>query len=189
MNIKAKAVCSFTLVLTLAILATGCAHKNDKMPESTDPQKSYNDTIRASIRSSTKTFQNCYDGLLKKYPKAKRSGRMILKWLIIEKGEVRDTKIVSSDFKNKDFESCMVAAVNKISFAEPKANVHTEVVYPFSFSEEPGESLGAKKNDTTTVVEPQDAKAKANEKEVKKSEEVKKPEDAKKPETPKETPK
>lgn len=91
------------------------------------------EAIRRVIRSKLNEVKSCYERALNTLEKGKRmEGKVVLGWEIIEKGQARNVKVVSSTLGNSAVEDCIRRRLASWIFPEPPAGMTAEVqAYPF----------------------------------------------------------
>lgn len=90
--------------------------------------------VRRVVLAHLNQIQACYTRELNKLDRAKRadlSGKVILKWDIIEKGAAKNVKVIGSTLNNKSIEECMRERLATWQFPEPPVGLVGEVTYPF----------------------------------------------------------
>lgn len=90
--------------------------------------------VRRVVRAHLNQIQACYTRELNKLDRAKRaelSGKVVLKWDIVEKGAAQNVKVVGSTLNSKAVEECMKERLATWQFPEPPAGLVGEVTYPF----------------------------------------------------------
>lgn len=91
------------------------------------------EAIRRVIRSKLNEVRSCYERALNTLEKGKRmEGKVILGWEIIERGQARNVKVVSSTLGNPGVEECIRRRLASWTFPEPPTGMIAEVqAYPF----------------------------------------------------------
>lgn len=92
------------------------------------------EAVRRVVRAHINQIQACYSRELNKLDRAKRaqlSGKVILKWDIIERGAAANVKVVGSTLNNKPIEDCIRERLATWQFPEPPTGLVGEVTYPF----------------------------------------------------------
>lgn len=64
----------------------------------------------------------------------KRSGSMVLSWLITPEGEVRLVKLVGGTLKNRSIVQCLTTRIKRWRFPKPRGGGMARVRYPFMFT-------------------------------------------------------
>ena len=92
------------------------------------------DAVRRVVLAHKNQIESCYTRELNKLDRTKRaelSGKVVLKWDIVERGAAKNVKVASSTLNNKAIEECMRARLATWQFPEPPAGLVGEVTYPF----------------------------------------------------------
>jgi hypothetical protein len=92
------------------------------------------EAVRRVVRAHKNQIESCYTRELNKLDRAKRaelSGKVILKWEIVEKGAAQNVKVIGTTLNNKSIEDCMKERLATWQFPEPPAGLVGEVTYPF----------------------------------------------------------
>ncbi len=90
--------------------------------------------VRRVVVAHLNQIQSCYTRELNKLDRAKRaelSGKVILKWDIVERGAAKDVRVVSTTLNNKPIEDCIRDRLATWQFPEPPTGLVGEVTYPF----------------------------------------------------------
>lgn len=111
---------------------TTVAIEGGGVEESFDPTID-KEAIRRVIRSKLNEVRSCYERALNTLEKGKRmEGKVILGWEIIERGQARNVKVVSSTLGNPGVEECIRRRLASWTFPEPPTGMIAEVqAYPF----------------------------------------------------------
>jgi hypothetical protein len=111
---------------------TSVAIEPGGMEEAFDPTID-KEAIRRVIRSNISEVRSCYERVLNTKPKGtKLEGKVVLGWDIIERGQARNVKVVSSTLGNKEIEDCIKRRLASWTFPEPPTGMAAEVqAYPF----------------------------------------------------------
>ncbi len=92
------------------------------------------DAVRRVVMAHINQIQACYSRELNKLDRAKRaelSGKVVLKWDIVERGAAQNVRVVSSTLNNKSVEECIRGRLGTWQFPEPPTGLVGEVTYPF----------------------------------------------------------
>lgn len=91
------------------------------------------EAIRRVIRSKLNEVKSCYERALNTLEKGRKmEGKVILGWEIIERGQARNVKVVSSTLGNGEVEECIRRRLASWVFPEPPTGMTAEVqAYPF----------------------------------------------------------
>ena len=92
------------------------------------------EAVRRVVKAHLNQIQSCYTRELNKLDRAKRaelSGKVILKWDIVERGAAKNVKVTSSTLNNKSIEECIKERLATWQFPEPPTGLVGEVTYPF----------------------------------------------------------
>lgn len=91
------------------------------------------EAIRRVIRSKLNEVKSCYERALNTLEKGRKmEGKVILGWEIIERGQARNVKVVSSTLGNAEVEECIRRRLASWVFPEPPTGMTAEVqAYPF----------------------------------------------------------
>lgn len=92
------------------------------------------EAVRRVVRAHLNQIQACYTRELNKLDRVKRaelSGKVILKWDIVERGAAKQVRVVGSTLNNKAIEQCMKERLATWQFPEPPTGLVGEVTYPF----------------------------------------------------------
>ncbi len=114
-----------TSLLLLAFIFQSCA--TEKKPINTDP-------IQGQLDLKTDEFRQCflesdsYQGRLSDEKRQIKVG-----FIIDPKGNAKDVKIFSSEFKDPNFHVCILGMVKKIKFSPPKTAKEYQVVAPINY--------------------------------------------------------
>ncbi len=90
--------------------------------------------VRRVVRAHLNQIQACYTRELNKLDRAERaqlSGKVVLKWDIVEKGAAKNVKVIGSTLNSRAVEECMRERLATWQFPEPPAGLVGEVTYPF----------------------------------------------------------
>jgi hypothetical protein len=90
--------------------------------------------VRRVVIAHKNQIESCYTRELNKLDRAKRtllSGKIIVKWDIVERGAAKNVKIVSSTLNNSAVENCIVERLATWQFPEPPTGLVGEVTFPF----------------------------------------------------------
>lgn len=90
------------------------------------------EAIRQVIRRNYRAIKSCYELALRKDPGL--YGKIVLTWLIGEKGVVLKPRIDRNEMGNKEVASCVVNRLQTWRFPEPPPDQLAEVTFPFVFS-------------------------------------------------------
>lgn len=86
------------------------------------------------IQTHKPVIRRCYEKELRF--KTTLSGRLVVKFVIGEKGKVLSAEVNESSINNKGVETCLTNELATWLFPEPPANSVAEVLFPFSFQNE-----------------------------------------------------
>ncbi len=92
------------------------------------------DQVRRVVRAHLNQIQACYTRELSRLDRARRaelSGKVVLRWEIVEKGAAKSVRVVSSTLNSKVVEGCMKERLATWQFPEPPRGLVGEVTYPF----------------------------------------------------------
>lgn len=111
---------------------TSVAIEPGGMEEAFDPTID-KEAIRRVIRSNIAEVRSCYERALNSKSKGvKLEGKVVLGWDIVERGQAKNVKVVSSTLGNKEVEDCIRRRLASWTFPEPPAGMTAEVqAYPF----------------------------------------------------------
>lgn len=96
------------------------------------------EAVRRVIRAKLNEVKSCYERALNTLEKGKKlEGKVVLGWDIIEKGQARSVKIVSSTLDNPAVENCIRDRLASWVFPEPPAGMTAVVkAYPFVLNQQ-----------------------------------------------------
>lgn len=86
------------------------------------------------IQNHKTVIRRCYEKELRF--KTTLSGRLVVKFVIGEKGKIVSAVINESSLNNKSVETCLTNELSTWLFPEPPANSVAEVLFPFNFQNE-----------------------------------------------------
>jgi pSer/pThr/pTyr-binding forkhead associated (FHA) protein len=90
------------------------------------------EAIRRVILQNINQFKSCYERALNRDPSL--SGKIVLKWSIVDKGRVGEAGVGSSTMGSSEVEQCTVRVLRTLRFPEPPAGQVADVQYPFVFA-------------------------------------------------------
>lgn len=93
--------------------------------------------VRRVVRDGKPQLTDCYNRVLNRMTKAQQrsfSGKIIIQWIIYGSGRAKDVKVVSSDFGNSDFHSCIMSRIGSFTYPVPPEGTEATVNYPFVFN-------------------------------------------------------
>ncbi|HWU43232.1 MAG TPA: AgmX/PglI C-terminal domain-containing protein, partial [Bdellovibrio sp.] len=96
------------------------------------------EAIRRVIRAKLHEVKSCYERALNTLEKGRRlEGKIVLGWDIVEKGQARNVKVVSSTLGNTQVENCIRDRLASWVFPEPPTGLTAEVkAYPFVLNQQ-----------------------------------------------------
>lgn len=96
------------------------------------------EAIRRVIKARILEVKSCYNRVLNTLEKGRRlEGKVVLGWEIIEKGQARNVKVVSSTLNNTQVENCIRDRLASWIFPEPPTGLTALVkAYPFVLSQQ-----------------------------------------------------
>lgn len=92
------------------------------------------DPIQGKLESKNDEFRQCFlesDSYQGRHFEEKREIKV--GFIIDPKGNVKDEKIFSSEFKDPNFHVCILGMVKKIKFSPPKTAKEYQVVAPINY--------------------------------------------------------
>lgn len=90
------------------------------------------EAIRRVILQNINQFKSCYERALNRDPSL--SGKIVLKWSIVERGRVGEAGVGSSTMGSSEVEQCTVRVLRTLRFPEPPSGQVADVQYPFVFA-------------------------------------------------------
>jgi pSer/pThr/pTyr-binding forkhead associated (FHA) protein/outer membrane biosynthesis protein TonB len=92
------------------------------------------EAVRRVVRAHLNQIQACYTRELNKLDRSRRaelSGKVVLKWDIVERGAAKNVTVASTTLNNPAIEHCMKERLATWQFPEPPSGLVGEVTYPF----------------------------------------------------------
>ncbi len=92
------------------------------------------EAVRRVIKRGENQIKNCYERVLNTNPGLR--GKVVLQWSIIERGRVRNAKVVRGDstLKNQSVYRCIISRLKTWRFPEPPIGTYADIRYPFVFT-------------------------------------------------------
>jgi hypothetical protein len=87
------------------------------------------EAVRKVVQSKKDAIRRCYEKELNLHPEL--SGRILMKWVIMEQGRVKWAKVMNSTINNANVENCLKNELSTWQFPEPPKNLEAEVSFPF----------------------------------------------------------
>ena len=92
--------------------------------------------VKNTIVKNAQSIQSCFLKLIESTPDIPESGRVLVDWQIDSKGKVFEAGVVSDEFSNKEFQTCIERAISDIRFPAPPFGNPTYVEHTFFFKKE-----------------------------------------------------
>ena len=92
--------------------------------------------VKNTIIKHAKSIQSCFLKLIESTPDIPESGRVLLDWQIDSKGKVFEAGVVSDEFSNKEFQTCLGTKIGEIIFPAPPSVRPVYVEHTFLFRKE-----------------------------------------------------
>lgn len=90
------------------------------------------DIVRRIVRAHINEVRSCYNAGLAKNPKL--AGRVVIDFVIISTGKVRDAKVAESTLSDANVGTCIERALERWTFPKPRGGGEVGVSYPFVLS-------------------------------------------------------
>jgi hypothetical protein len=117
----------FFTLLVLTLLNACASKKVDSFKGSIDRQ-----ALQSTIKTNQPTIEKCYDNYLKIDPDAK--GKMVIKWVISEKGGVSEITVEKNPFNDDSVFNCIAQDMKNWQFPRPDKGLEAVVTFPFLFN-------------------------------------------------------
>ena len=92
--------------------------------------------VKNTIVKNSQSIQSCFLKLIESTPDIPKSGRVLVDWQIDSKGKVFEAGVVSDEFSNKEFQSCLREKIGEIIFPAPPTGRSFYVEHTFVFKKE-----------------------------------------------------
>ena len=100
-------------------------------------QESYlKGAVKNTIVKNAESIQSCFLKLIESTPDIPESGRVLVDWQINSGGKVFEAGVVSDEFSNKEFQSCLREKIGEIIFPAPPSVRPVYVEHTFLFKKE-----------------------------------------------------
>jgi hypothetical protein len=95
--------------------------------------------VKNTIVKHTGTIQSCFLKLIESNPDISESGKVLIDWQIDSGGKVFEAGVISDEFSNKEFQSCLGTKISGIVFPAPPSGRSIYVDHSFIFKNEEGD--------------------------------------------------
>ena len=92
--------------------------------------------VKNTIVKHAQSIQSCFLKLIESNPELPESGRVLVDWQIDSKGKVFEAGVVSDEFSNKEFQTCLREKIGEIIFPAPPSVRSVYVEHTFLFRKE-----------------------------------------------------
>lgn len=89
-------------------------------------------SVRTALALKNKDVQLCFEDFLRTEPDKTR-GAIKVSWLIDQKGQATQVKLLSSDLNDKSLEDCVAEQIKSTQFLAPPVNELIPVAHKFNF--------------------------------------------------------
>lgn len=89
-------------------------------------------SVRPALALKNEDVQVCFEEFLRTDP-ARTRGAIKVSWIIDQKGEATDIKLLSSDLNDKNLEDCVAEQIKSTKFSSPPVNELIPVAHKFNF--------------------------------------------------------
>lgn len=90
------------------------------------------EAILRVIRANKRVIQNCYNMALNRNPDL--YGKVVLRWLISEKGRVKNAEMKDNTLATSDVGKCILEQLKTWKFPDPPPDTDADVSFPFVFT-------------------------------------------------------
>ncbi|MFN8943451.1 MAG: AgmX/PglI C-terminal domain-containing protein, partial [Pseudobdellovibrionaceae bacterium] len=93
--------------------------------------------VRRVVRDGKPQLTDCYNRVLNKMNKSQQrafSGKIVIGWDIVARGRAENVKVVSSDFDNSEFHSCVMNRIGSFTYPVPPEGLRAGITFPFVFN-------------------------------------------------------
>jgi hypothetical protein len=92
--------------------------------------------VKNTIVKHAKSIQGCFLSLIESTPELPQSGKVLVDWQIDSGGKVFEAGVISDEFSNKEFQSCLGTKISGIVFPAPPSGRSIYVDHSFIFKNE-----------------------------------------------------
>ena len=92
--------------------------------------------VKNTIVKNAQSIQSCFLKLIESTPDIPESGRVLVDWQIDSGGKVFEAGVVSDEFSNKEFQTCLREKIGEIIFPAPPSVRSVYVEHTFLFRKE-----------------------------------------------------
>lgn len=105
------------------------------------PMSSYEmNQVKNTITKSSPKIQECYSKYLETNP-AVTDGKAFLDWNILKDGKVENPQLISTDFQEPNFQTCMTNTLTSITFPEIPEGRKVYISHTFNFKKASKQSV------------------------------------------------